>query len=409
MEWQPISDQSRISIIDILRGVAVFGIFFVNIVMMSSPDIFYQRAGVLPEESSINYAVRLMIDMFFTGKFYPILSFLFGFGFFIFMQRAEVRGIRVYPLFMRRMLLLLALGVLHLLLLWSGDVLHTYALLGLVLMMFYRRRAKTAFRWAVWILVLYFSLFSLAFLQPADEAAATMAAHYQQASATAAASTAMYQSEGNYAEWFVFRLQNEVLPNLAMEFITYPCIFAMMLFGFYFGKTGVFADVLRYAGLFRALRKGCGAIGLTLAGGLAVIRLRWIDLGVFSLIGESLLIYLSGIFLSFFYISVVVLMYRRFYGQKLLYPFLHAGQMAMTNYLGQSFISFAVFAGAGFYGKFDFLVCIMYCLEVILLQLAFSIWWMRRFRFGPVEWVWRRLTYGGLGSWKKGTPGHRNF
>lgn len=401
MEWQPITDRHRVTMIDILRGLAVFGIFFVNILMFSSPDLFYVRAGVLPEESALNYTVRLLIDMFFTGKFYTILSFLFGFGFFIFMQRAEEKGKRLYSLFTKRMCILLVLGFLHQILLWSGDVLHSYALLGLLLMLFYRRRAKTAFIWAVCILVVYFSLFLLAFLQPANEVAATMAANYQEAVAIAKVAADVYQGDGNYFQWITFRLHNEVMPGLLMEWITYPCMFAMMLFGFYFGKMGIFADVRQYSKLFRTMLAICGTVGLTLVAVLAMLRLRWIELGASTVAVESFLTYVSGIFMSFFYISLAVLLYQHGYGKKILYPFHYAGRMALTNYMVQSIVSAVVFAGVGLYAKVDFLVCALYGLEIILLEMAFSIWWMSRFRLGPVEWVWRRLTYGGLGPMKQ--------
>ncbi|MBD0378936.1 DUF418 domain-containing protein [Paenibacillus sedimenti] len=199
---------------------------------MSTPDLFFQRGGVLPEESAVNQGVRLEIDMFFAGKFYPILSFLFGLGFFLLMRRSEQKGEWVYRLFSRRMLVLFLLGIVHMVFFYNGDVLHNYALIGCLLMLFYRRRDKTVFIWAISILVIFLAMFSLAFLQPEEALNSGSITNYKIAEDTAAAAIAAYQ-QGNYGEWLAFHLEYEVLPNLKAEQIGYPSMFAMMLLGFF--------------------------------------------------------------------------------------------------------------------------------------------------------------------------------
>ncbi|WP_164716336.1 DUF418 domain-containing protein [Paenibacillus whitsoniae] len=395
MNMQPTTTTDRISLIDILRGLAVFGIFFVNVIFLSSPDLFYQRNSVLPDESAVNQGVRLVIDMFLTGRCYPILSLLFGVGFYLFMRRAEQKGKRVFKLFSRRMLILFLIGIAHGVFFYNGDVLHQYALLGSLLMLFYRRKDKTILRWAISILILFLVMFSLSFLQPAESLNAGSAANYKIAEDSAAAAIEVYH-HGNYGEWLNFRIQHEVLPNLASEQIGYPSMFAMMLLGFYFGRIGVFENMGKYTGLFRKIRNISSIVSVIVVVSFACTRLKFFALGAYQALLDQFLIYGCGIFLSFLYISFIVLLFQKPIGHKLLQPLKFVGQMSLTNYIMQSVVSVVFFAGLNFYAKLDFLTVTGYCLIVIAVEIGFSRWWMNRFSLGPMEWVWRRLTYGKL-------------
>ncbi|MGD8189347.1 DUF418 domain-containing protein [Brevibacillus ginsengisoli] len=395
MTFQPVSTAERISLIDVLRGFAVFGILFVNIWFMSTPDLFFQRVGVLPEESAVNQGVRLVTDMFFAGKFYPILSFLFGLGFFLQMRRSEQKGERVYRFFSRRMFILFLIGIVHMFFLYNGDVLHSYAIIGCLLMLFYRRRNKTVLIWAISILVLFFAMFTLAFLQPQEASNVDGIANYKIAENTAAAAIVAYQ-QGTYGEWLTFHLQYEVLPNLMSEQIGYPSMFAMMLLGFYFGRIGVFESIGNYLQLFRKIRNISATISILVILLFACTRLGYFELGVYQALLGQFLIYGWGIFLSFLYISLLVLTSQKSIGKRLLLPMKSVGRMSLTNYMLQSILSIAIFAGLGLYAKLNLLTVFGYCLIVIAAEIGFSIWWMNRFPLGPMEWVWRRLSYGKL-------------
>ncbi|UUZ91455.1 DUF418 domain-containing protein [Paenibacillus sp. P25] len=299
----------------------------------------------------------------------------------------------MFRLFSRRMFILFLLGIGHMVFFYNGDVLHIYALIGCLLMLFYRRRDKTVFIWAISIFVIFFAMFALAFLQP--EEALNAGGGMKIAEDTAAAAIQVYQ-QGNYGEWLAFHIQNEVLPNLMAEQISYPSMLAMMLLGFYFGRIGVFENIGNYTGLFRKIRNISGILSLFVVIALACTRLGYVEFGAYQSLLGQFLIYGRGIFVSFLYISLLVLLLQKTFGMKLLQPLKFVGRMSLTNYILQSVLSIAVFAGLGLYAKLNFLAVIGYCLIVIVAEIGVSVWWMNRFPLGPMEWIWRRFTYGKL-------------
>ncbi|NBD28354.1 DUF418 domain-containing protein [Paenibacillus glycinis] len=392
----PAANSERLSTIDVLRGLAVFGIFFVNVLYMSTTAIFFERNSIVPQgESAIDRGVRLVIEVFFTGKCYPLLAFLFGVGFCLLLNRAEQKGIRVYRFFLKRMFILFVIGAVHMLLLYGGDVLRTYALLGCLLLPFYRRRQRTVLKWAVGVLLVFLLMFSFSFIQPESVLKDDNASAYSTAEQGAAEATEAYRS-GNYGEWFNFHLREDVLPALTSEQITYPSTFGLMLLGFYAGRVQLFQRIREFMPLLRKLRLWSGIVSLPVGSVLTMIRLGAIHAGAYEGIICQYLIYGFGIFLSFYYLLSMILLLQKPVAQKVLRPFQFVGRMTLTNYLLQSVISFVVFVGFGLYGKFDLLQVAGYCFAVFAVEIGLSRLWMSRFRFGPLEWVWRRLTYGTL-------------
>jgi uncharacterized protein len=402
LNFQPTPKNKRISIVDVLRGIAVFGIFLVNVKYLSTPDQAFEQFNLLPKgDGSVNQAIRLMIEAFFSGKFYPILSLLFGFGFYIIMQRAEQRGQKPYRFFFRRMLILFAFGALHMTFSYAGDVLHAYALLGCLLMLFYRRKTKTILTWSVSIMAISLLMFGLQFIQPKAELQANNISNYALAEHHAAISVEITQ-KGNYLEWLPFHLQDTVLPNLTLEPITFPSIFMMMLLGFYFGRIGVFQRLNEYVGMFRKMRNIFGAVSLLTVTLLLMVRLHYMNIGAFEGSLAQVLVYGFGIYMSLFYLSSIVLLYQSQIGQKLLKPFQYVGKMTLTNYLLQSVISIILFVGLGLFAQLNYAMILAVCLCVFIMETGLSLWCMKRFTYGPMEWLWRRLTYGSLQ--KSGLP-----
>ena len=136
----PVLGQERIEAIDILRGVAILGILIVNMCRFSLPEDLpaHQLWPIL-----VDRTVEKLILFLAEEKFVTLFSFLFGLGLAVQMMRAEARGARFLPLYLRRLCVLLLIGVAHFLLLWAGDILHTYALDGFILLFFRRRSLKT--------------------------------------------------------------------------------------------------------------------------------------------------------------------------------------------------------------------------------------------------------------------------
>ena len=172
----PVSLSERIVFIDVLRGMALFGILAANMRAFFAPLDCYDNIGVL-FHSRADVLAQLFIDGFIQGKFISIFSFLFGMGFAIQMSRAEARGVRFMGFYPRRLLALALFGLIHGLLIWAGDVLLTYAFSGAILLLFRKRQQKTLLWWAgslfalpvvaaTFFLALFFSRFRPHWMDP---------------------------------------------------------------------------------------------------------------------------------------------------------------------------------------------------------------------------------------------------
>ncbi len=138
----PTALQERIALLDVLRGFAIFGILLFNMSFFSAP-LYLEMAGMEWGSGIGDRATELLIRFFIQGKFYSLFAFLFGLGFAVQMLRAEAKGVRFGPLYRRRLLALLLIGLVHAYLIWMGDILTIYALLGFLLFFFRSRKPKT--------------------------------------------------------------------------------------------------------------------------------------------------------------------------------------------------------------------------------------------------------------------------
>lgn len=127
---------------------------------------------------------------------------------------------------------------------------------------------------------------------------------------------------------------------------------------------------------------------------LALLKVEFIDLGAKQMYVVQLFKSLTGTSLCFFYLSTLTLLLRKEKWQKMLRPLGYNGQMALTNYLMQTIVSIVLFVGLGFYGDVSLTTGTIICIVVFALQIVFSTFWLKRYRFGPFEWLWRSFTYG---------------
>ena len=142
----PTALQERIALLDVLRGFAIFGILLVNMATFNSPWIYLMNTEVEWWTSGIDRLAEWAIQFVAQGKFYSLFSFLFGWGFSNQMSRAGARGAKFVPIYRRRLFALLMIGWAHAFLLWYGDILNTYAILGFLLFFFRKRQPKTVLR-----------------------------------------------------------------------------------------------------------------------------------------------------------------------------------------------------------------------------------------------------------------------
>jgi uncharacterized protein len=398
----PVQPGERIQTLDVLRGFALLGILLVNIHLFAHPVQY----ALLPQVHSgpIDRAADWFVRFAAEGKFYSLFSFLFGLGFTIQMIRAEAKGARFVPVYLRRAGVLLLFGLLHGLLLWVGDILFYYAILGLLLLFFRRMKLKWVGTWIV-ILILLPPLFvmlgwiGIEMGRQNPQVAAQIEAQFAGQSAAVEAQVAeayrVYRS-GDYAEITLQRGQ-DLLYMWTVSLFLAPSILAMFLIGLLFGRQEYIRNAAQHKRLFRRLLIWGGAIGLLANGIYATFVLDAIrdqpDLPlVIATFGQAI----GAPLLALAYMSAITLAMQHPTWQSRLQLLAPVGRMALTNYLLQTLICTTLFYGYGFglFGQIDTATGVVLAVVIFLLQIPLSHWWMARFRFGPAEWLWRTLTYG---------------
>jgi len=387
----PVEAQERIQTLDVLRGFALFGILWMNMPSFWEGTAFQRTFAQLGE-------------LLAEGKFYTLYSFLFGLGFSVQLLRAQARGAPIVPVYLRRLFVLLLLGLAHMVLLWNGDILHDYALMGVVLLLVRRRSLRTLLVLAALCLVLdvfvdtaYQRITSLRRADP--EVAQTRALQGPVDMANRRVlweRQARAQQRGTYPELVAARAS--MVPQRYSSRWSYfsGIIICMFLLGFYSGRRGIFHDTAAHLPFLRKLMWWALGIGFTLnlasvVGGELYRRyhFEWPQFvgGAIYTLGRPAL--------CLFYASGIVLLLQKERWRQLLRPLSWAGRMGLTNYLLQSLIFTTLFYGYGFglLPRASAPLALLLTLLIYPLQIALSMWWMRRFRFGPMEWLWRSLTY----------------
>lgn len=337
-----VTQKDRIISLDIIRGIALFGILLLNVGVFQTVSESVQ----MPEYSGINEVVAKLIEIFAEKKFFSIFSFLFGVGFFIFSSRAEGRGDRPRWRFARRLLALLFIGIIHIFFFW-GSILAIYAVIGFFLIPFYRAKISTISIWlggliTVYMISLVIKVFSL--------------------------------------DIGIVSAITSFLGNDAIG------IFIMFLAGFLVAKANWIRRINELS-----------------------TRLRWIQIITLPIfIGFSLWIWfaptgdyqhmqaiigLGQIPTTFLYLSTLFLLLENKRMVELLQPVARVGQMAFTNYWAQSFIGLAIISlmGLEFVSPVNQVIISM---MIFVIQIIFSLIWFKFFKMGPLEKVWRLMTYG---------------
>ncbi|HZG61548.1 MAG TPA: DUF418 domain-containing protein [Anoxybacillus sp.] len=381
----PISINERIEAIDIMRGLAILGIFFVNMLDFNSP-VMYLKPGSWWNEP-LDRWTEIFIDIFAQASFYTLFSFLFGFGMVIFRERALAKGYSFPLLFGRRLLVLLGMGCIHAFLIWHGDILISYALLGFVLLLFHQMSPRGWLISALLLLIVPNSMISLLLGFSVLLGEGDSFRFYDEMLANQALEN---YRDGTWFDIFWQRWNDWMYVNgsLFSIFFLFIALLPMFLLGAYFAKKRWFADVENH---------------------LAKLKKIWI---VTFIIGFSfkLLPYLTtnNIFTEYvqdmfggsatavFYATSIAIFSQKPFWKKVFAPLAVVGRMSLSNYLFQSMLCTLLFYnyGLGLYGSVRpfyglLLTIVIYCLQIVLSKL-----WLKRYTMGPMEWIWRTLTYG---------------
>lgn len=399
----PIAPAERIETLDVLRGFALLGILLVNMALFSWPcyDLFM---AAQPWTTRADLVADWLVRLFAEGKFISLFSFLFGLGMAIQMARATARGVGFVGRYVRRLLVLLAIGLAHAFLIWEGDILVMYALFGFLLLAFRNRKPTTLLVWAgIFLLVpaviysLIAGVMALGSLVPVvaatieKELAATNAWYEQ-----AAAENLYAFAHGSVAEVFRQRARNVMF---LYQYVWYyaPMFFAMFLFGLYAGRRRILHEVEANLGFIRRVFVWGLALGLP-ANLIYAVTYAMADPASASplWVVTAATLAVGGPALCFAYAAAITLLLRRNAVHQFLHPLAAVGRMALTNYLLQSLVCTTIFYsyGLGWYGSVGRAPGVVLALAIYAAQIPFSVWWLKRFRFGPMEWLWRTLTYG---------------
>ncbi|WP_342492058.1 DUF418 domain-containing protein [Bacillus sp. FSL M7-0003] len=377
---QPMSLRERVHFLDIVRGFALMGIILVNYFLivdsakgfdMLSNDVFHN-----------------VVNWFASGKFITLFSFLFGVGFMIFMDRAAQKVDSPNKLFARRLTILLGFGLLHLTFVWIGDILAYYAVAGFLLLFFYKRTAKTIGYWLI-------TLFVIQLLTPFF----TKLLNTVSSGSSGKPDFADFELISHNSLTYLASIGDrwtDMVTMASSSFSTVYSMFFMFLLGVYFVKMEFFKNMEAKKAIWNRIWV-IFAIAFLITQGSTIIaavnpfeNTLWVNIA--SALEQN-----GGLTGSMFYMSTLAMLFLHVPQLRgALMVFTKVGRMSLTCYLLHSIIGTMLFLkyGAGLADHLQPAGTFMIGLGVYVFLVLFSTLWLKRFKYGPMEFIWRQLTYG---------------
>ena len=415
----PVAPEERFASLDILRGVAILGILVMNIYAFAMPFSAYMNPLFMGGTDALNMGIWFFTHIIFDQKFLSIFAMMFGAGLVLMTGRAEAKGVKPAPIYFRRQFWLVLIGVIHGYLIWFGDILFTYALIGMMVYLFRKKSPKALIIFGCLLLpvtplvnygmsIYMTDIKTQAQKLVAEEASgATLSDEQKKIVTTWEEARAMMAPTAEdtqkdlethlqgYQAIVAYRAPHVAEMQFFMIFL-YGIwrVGGLMLIGMALMKLGVFTGERSSAFYRRLLISGYGfGLPLTI---FSAANLYANDFdGLYGMRVGQIPNYVGSVLVALGHIGLVMLIARTGVMQGLMSRFAAVGRMALTNYLMHSVILTTVFYGygLGLYGDLPRSWQMVFVAAVIGLQLAISPWWLSRFRFGPVEWLWRSLTY----------------
>lgn len=390
-ELRPVAPRERVAVLDILRGLALYGVLVVNTEGAFSSGWFRAEPGTQLADVAANWFIRI----FFAAKAMTLLTFLFGLGFAMQLARAEERGEDVRATYVRRLVVLFFVGCCHLML-WWGDVTSHYALIGFLLLAFRHARPRTLLAWAAVLVIVPQLVMAWPGVTAAVRTALGQPASENAIHDAVVAGVRGPSFTGSIAAHF------QMLPNyLANVAGWYPAwVLGRFLVGFYAGKRRLFdGDGAAHLPMFRRLLVGAALVAAASSAGVLALHSKLMaryELTAWGQVGQAAVTEISVLAMVATYVALVVVLVQRPVWRRFLSIVAPIGRMPLTVYLSQTVISTFVFYGwglgvsgtVGTAGSWAIATAI-FAAQVVACHL-----WLRRYRFGPVDWVWRTLAYG---------------
>jgi uncharacterized protein len=381
-------------VLDVLRGVAVGGILLANTFVFFGLFLIPPERAAAFSSHSLDRVVEFAGHVLVEGKFYSIFSLLFGIGFGLQLARG---GDAAVPRFRRRLRVLLLIGAVHALLIWAGDILLLYALLGFSMPWFARKDARSLLRWTVGLLATPTALYIVAVIawrlagapppaaSPAQPGVPPEIFNRLAAMGTGGFGDALIGNliffAGRWADLFVS--------------VRFPKVLGMFVLGLWTVRQGITMDLQSHLPLLRRWRATGWTIGLASNVIAALAFMSWPYLppspqGLIGVVAQAVGIPLLG--LSYACTIAIALPHM----PRVLGLFAPVGRMALTNYLMHSVVcvTLAYGFGLGWWWRIGAATAWVVAVTIIALQIPLSRWWLAAFQYGPAEWLWRRMTYG---------------
>ena len=400
----PVKSNEREIFMDVLRGFAILGIFIANLNAFTWYDFVDPAATgnfLLPKWDG---KMLFLHHMFVEGKFYSIFSFLFGWGISLQLLRSEAQGITGISTIKRRLVIMLFLGAFHLLL-WPGDIVFFYALLGFILLPLRRFSNKTLIITGIVLILspilLYWLKMNFPLLNKPSDILFGIGG-WADEKLNGIKSEADFRNMVRTGSWFTI-----LKGDLSGFFFRYgdlffisriPKVLGMMLIGLVVGRSNFYKNILQH----KKLLYGIIIFGLivSIPANYMLAKYMMMNDGSYNELKPNglyrTIAYAFGVApLAAVYISLFMLAFQTGPGKRILPVFAPVGKMAFTNYLTHTLIGNFVFynAGLGYMEKAGPVYYTLFALIIFVIQIIYSTIWLNNFNYGPVEWLWRSATY----------------
>ena len=415
----PVAERERLVSLDALRGVAILGILVMNIYMFAMPFVGYMNPLAFGGTEPINVGTWMFTHILFDQKFLTIFAMLFGAGIVLVSERSEARGASPAAIFYRRQFWLVVIGMIHGYLIWLGDILFMYALIGMLAYLFRRRSVRTLLIVAACIfpVALLFNLGNAQYTETVIAEVGEIGALQQAGEEISAEQQEVLDNWEKQRPFFSPNDEDiqaeldayqgsypEILAHRAPMVATMQ-IFMVLMFGLWrVGALMLAGMALMKMGVLSAERSPRFYRNMMFAGyliGIPLTTFSAFDLHAhgFDSIHQmrigGLANYVGSVVVALGHIGLVMLLVKTGTAARATRRFAAVGRMALTNYLMHSVILTTLFYGygLGLYGSVPRAAQMLFVVAVIGLQLWYSPIWLQRYRFGPVEWLWRSVSY----------------
>ncbi|WP_319502588.1 DUF418 domain-containing protein [uncultured Draconibacterium sp.] len=398
----PLSSRERIDYMDLLRGIAIFGILIANLRWFSlySPQV----SGMFTYEE-IDHVIYLLQGVFIESKFYTIFSLLFGWGIALQINRSQKDDASTAGFLRRRLCFMMLLGGMHMFFIWEGDIVFLYGLVGFVLVALRKYSNSTLLITGILMLLspvlLYFLKMNWPWVNyPSDylySLGEKMYQHFGWIDQDTSRTGVLSESKSIVTSIKITLADAPYRFAYLFAVSRIPKVLGAMLIGFYMGRTNLYSKIMKHKNV---------VLKATIAGLIVFVPLNyWLEgilkneqayyqhqiEGLYYTIADSLTVFP----LALVYMTALALLFEKKWIQIILNPVLAVGKTAFSNYVFQSLIGIIIFYGVGFglAGQFGPLAWTIAAVIIFSFQIILSNLWLKYFRFGPLEWIWRSLTY----------------